>query len=252
MLEQDRRKRKKIIIISSGILVLFISVIGVNLIINNNKKTFGDTVDIIGLSKSTQNKPDKEVLREFIQYEALRVVNLNSKEPKTGKEIEDAVIREGSFEQSNDSDNGLHRVTFILDIKSLKQSYDVSYGWTDTLDASNNSLTENISYVKCLPDNKLIYGDFNCVDFDSVIDTPSDSIIKHLPYSTVDYVITLDPKMKNTLNIVIITSYSDEKNNPDGAIIKYKQDALAWIRSIGFDPLDFTINYTIQRPKITN
>ena len=77
-------------------------------------------------------------------------------------------------------------MTFILDIKSLKQSYDVSYGWTDTLDASNNSLTENISYVKCLPDNKLIYGDFNCVDFDSVIDTPSDPIIKHLPYSTVD------------------------------------------------------------------
>lgn len=247
---QGRLTRKNIIIIVSLVTLLFIAAIVVNVLINNNKKTFGDTVNIAGLKENTQGKPDKKVLQEFIQYEALRVVNLNSKEPKAGKDIEDAVIREGSFNQSNDSDNGLHRVTFILDIKSLRQSYNVSYGWTDVLDAEHNSLTENISYVKCLPADKLIYGEFDCVDFDSVIDAPSDPILRHLPHSTLNYRVVLDPVQPYTLNVDISTTAADERGDAKAAINRYKKQVLDWISSIGFDPQDYSIKYTYNRASI--
>lgn len=241
---------KTVVIIVVVMLVLLIGAVISTIIVNNNKKTFGDTIEMIGLKEGTKGKPNKIVLQEFVQYQALRVINLNSKEQKASKDIKDAAVRARSLNQSYDKDVGLHRITFILDIKSLKQSYDVSYGWIDESREPNEYYTENISYVKCLPPDKLIYGEFDCIDFNSVVDAPSDPILKHLPHSTLNYRITLDPSLPYTLSVVISTTAADERGDANAAISRYKEQVLDWIHSVGLDPQDYTINYTYKRASV--
>lgn len=249
-MQSNLPSKKKLIAIVFALVVL----VGVGITIGlrvSQKNTFGDGVLITNIKEEalrTKEPSPKEDI-DYIQYELLETVNMNIDTPKIGSEINDAKIRAGTFKQTYSKENNVYTTSFIVDIESLQQSYQANYQWIKDK-KRNYTMDEWGSNVRCLPKDKLIFGDFDCRDIFSVMGGEENSIIKHLPYSTVDYFITLDPKIEDTLNIVIITSYGDEKNDPDIAILKYKQDAMDWIRSIGFDPIDYTINYTIQRPKM--
>lgn len=226
------------------VMLAFISKIG------EQKNKYGDEIVITNLNEETagREKPSSSDVIDYIQSELLKIVNMNSEEEIKGRDITDATIREGTFVQEYDSDKDIYIVSFMVDIKSLSQSYQASYQWVKG-DGLDEDIDEWGINVRCLPQDKLIYGDFGCQDMFSVMGN-DDSIINFLPHSTLNYRITFNSAVDNGLNIVIYTTAADERANGETAIINYKQEALDWIRSVGFDPLDYVIDYSYNRASI--
>ena len=240
------------IIIIAGLTLLSLVLMSVAVsVYNNQKNSFGDEIAIVGLKDETsgREKPSDKELIDYIQSELLKIVNMNSDEQKEGRDIKDAIIREGSFNQTHNKDEGVYIVSFIVDIESLSQSYQANYQWK-TSDGSDEHLDEWGDNVRCLPSDKLIYGDFDCQDMFTVMGGSEKSIINHLPHSSLNYRITYSPSQDNVLDVTIETTASDERIDADAAISAYKQEVLEWIRSVGFDPQDFYINYTYVRASI--
>ena len=242
---------RKVITIT-GIIFLLLVIISASLTMYNNQKSaYGDGISITNMGQETsgREKPSSKNQIDYIQYELLKVVNMNSEKVKEGKDIEDAVIRENTFFQEHSESNNIYTVSFIVDIKSISQSYRASYQWEKGSD-STVDIDEWGTNIRCLSSDELIYGDFKCKDMFTVMGGDENTIIKHLPHSSLNYRITLDPIQYDTLNILIITSAADERIDADAAISGYKEDALEWIRSVGFNPQDFSINYTYNRASL--
>lgn len=241
-------KRKIIIIVIVLITIIAIAVASIVYISSNKRNSYGGELQIANLDEVTNGRPSDQDTLEYIKYDLYRVVNKNNTPPVESNSIKDILIRENSFQQNQDTIKGVNDVSFIVDIESLKQSYLVSYQWSIGKDRSN--LDEWGTVVKCLPIEQLIYGDFNCKDMFIELDSPSDPILKHLPYSTADYSVVLDPSTEKTLKATIRTTAADERFNSDLAIKKYKADLNDWITSIGLNPADYKINYTIIRASL--
>ena len=169
------------------------------------------------------------------------MINLNSSKKYKSNEIKDIFIRKDTFSQFYDKDTDVHTVHFILDIKSIKQSYNVSYQWTSDHHRSED-IDEYGTGVKCLPKERLIYGDFNCRDMFTEEEDPFADI---LPFSTMEYTIRQSPSADNTLNITINTSAADERIDPDGAIESYKQQATQYLLDNNVDLEKYKLNYEI-------
>lgn len=81
----------------------------------------------------------------------------------------------------------------------------------------------------------------------------SDPILSHLPYNTTSFNLTQDttkPQGSSTgvpLFAVIKLAGAD-MGNPDAAIAQYKQQIADYISSLGLNPANYPITYTIQQP----
>ncbi len=74
-------------------------------------------------------------------------------------DITDVKIREGSFNQDFDDQTQIYSTSFIVDIPSIRQSYEITDSYSPT-----ESLADYATLVLCLDDNDLIYGPFDCMD----------------------------------------------------------------------------------------
>lgn len=80
-----------------------------------------------------------------------------------------------------------------------------------------------------------------------------DPILGHLPYSTLDFnldaVITKNAAGKEVVEIdaTLLPSAADLSNEA-AAIAQYKQEVVNYIKSLGVDPNNYTINYTVTQP----
>lgn len=73
----------------------------------------------------------------------------------------DIIIRDGSYNQTTNTNTMTYYTTYIVDIPSIKQSYRI----TDQYSAIDNyDPTSYATVVTCLDNDELIYGDFNCSD----------------------------------------------------------------------------------------
>jgi len=78
-------------------------------------------------------------------------------------------------------------------------------------------------------------------------------LLNQLPYATTDFSLSADfgssasgaPKLN--IDATILLSQSDT-GNEDSATDQYKQEALDYLSSLGVNPANYTINYTIQQP----
>lgn len=242
--------KQKLFIIGIGLLLLIAVVVFLK-VQESQKNSFGDEIEITNLKDETSKskEPSEKMAIDYVQYALLGAVNMNVEKPIEDKQIKDAQIRSGTFNQTYSKEHNVYTVTFIVDIESLQQSYQASYQWAKDK-KSKYSLDEWGSNVRCLPQSKLIYEDFKCKDMFTEMGGEEESIIKHLPHSTLSYRITLGPSMPYVLNIVISTNAADERGDAKAAIEKYKNQANEWIRSVGFDPQDYTINYTYKRASV--
>ncbi len=240
--------RKKVII-AIVLFILVVCIIAITSNIKSSENRYGDHLEIANLDQYTKGAPSNKDSLDYIKYDLLRTVNKNVKEPVQNDSIKDILIRDNSFKQEKDEDTKVYTVSFIVDIKSLKQSYNVSYQWSES--GKKDNLNEWGTTVKCLPKDQLVYGDFNCKDmFTELSAPPVDPILNHLPHSTVDYKVSYDPTKEKTLNATIYTTAADERIDSEGAIKQYKSDLQKWITSTGLNPKDYKINYTIVRASL--
>lgn len=81
-----------------------------------------------------------------------------------------------------------------------------------------------------------------------------DPITSHLPHSTLDYNLTSEVDKDNAgndilvLNAEILLAESDLGPGQDQTVQAYKQEVVDYIKSLGLDPANYTIRYTIVTP----
>lgn len=224
------------------IVIIFISLI-VFALMFTNKNSYGNSVNINNFDQKVQNLPKDR--KDSIAATLYNTLQINLSDKSKISSINDVVIREGSEKQDFDSTTKVYTGSFIVDVASVKQSYLVSYVYSQNPDDGN--MTGYPVMITCLESSKLIYGEFDCKDILASETTGLDPILKYLPYDALDFEIKAtrneDGTVKN-LHVTLLLSDADYNTGIDAAIATYKQEALEWIKSAGFDPAKYTINYT--------
>ena len=241
MLEGLSKKQKKIVLISAGLFVLISAFVVIYSFANSSKNQFGDSIKIKNFDKLVKNLPKYQ--KDSIESKLYQVVKNNSSDGANLK-ISDANIRDKSASQGFNSKTKAYTGYFIVDIPSVKQSYQVNYFYP-----TDPSLVPPPGYVMtitCPLEQQLIYGSFNCKDESSDQISTIDPLLKYLPKSTLTYEITptIDNNKITKLNIRLLLSGADYRTGVNNAINKYKAEALSFIRATGQDPSKYTIEYT--------
>ncbi len=240
----ELNKQQKIIIITviSAFVLLFTL-----LIFLQPSNPYGE---FVGINNYNEYLPSLPKDSQYASNNQLRnIVKVNNPSIDI-KSINDASIRDGSSVDNYDKDDNMHYGSFIIDIKSIKQSYLASYYWSNNPDNPNN--TKYSGTIKCLPVKDLIYGGFNCKDDfnNSITKENIDPIMDFLPYDTLHIRVTANSNIKGkvSLNATIILSLADTRNDQtENSVNKYKNQINTWIISSGLSPNDYPITYTIEQ-----
>ena len=235
--------RKKIVVIIVAILVLIgLITLVISTLIPKNNNTYGDEVTIKNYTEKIKNLTDDR--RDSMFAALYKIVELNKKEGAQTPDINDAVIRKDSDSQKYNAEKDIYEGYFIVDIKSISQSYRIQYTYSS--DNDNQEVGGYPVTATCLPVNQLIYGDFNCKDTIQIESAGIDPIIQYLPQSTLSYQIeaSTGTDNKTVLNIRLLLSEADYRISEQEAVNTYKKEALDWIESKGLNPANYTINYS--------
>lgn len=203
-------------------------------VLGSRQNPYGDSVSIININQYTQGKKTNRDTLQFIQHSLYKTITLNTPDA-TANQLNDIAIREGTFSQNYNKDTKLNSVNFIVDIPSLRQSYDISYQWVDS-GGNKRSIDEYGTVVKCLNKDRVIYKDFQCKDMFSETKKYADPIIEFLPHSTRNYKVTYNATRKS-LEVEISLSAADIRSKREHEIIeKYKAEIRDWISSKKLNP----------------
>lgn len=212
----------------------------------NTRNKYGNQLEISNLSSYTAGKATDGDRVDLIKHYLYETVKYNSKKRPANNSIKDIVIRKGSFSQKYDKTTNVYTVNFIVDIASLKQSYDVSYQWQEG-SAYNQTVNEYGTQVTCLAIDKLIYGDFNCVD-ERILEKGKqnyDPVEKILPYvvkykyAIKDYTTTPE-RGEVTLKVeAFVPSWS----NQEDVLTQYTNEIKAWLKSRKLDPGKYNLDF---------
>lgn len=152
-------------------------------------------------------------------------------------DIDDAVIREGTYEETTAND--ITTATFLLDIDSLKQTYFITTSWSDKVE-----LSDALS-IDCPPIDQMKYSETVCYGmFNNTY-----SLDLYLPYVVYpdgldddegeplapNYMITGDEANK-TLDILV--SVCDVEG--------FKKAAWDYLNTTPIDFSDYTVNYEVN------
>jgi hypothetical protein len=245
MIMNELNAKQKIAIISLGFIsvLILVAIIVLSFFVQPHNK-YGNEIGISNYDKYVSNLPVNR--RDAINSNLYNIVKLNSKSKNPS--IQDATIRGDSVEYNYDEATNINSGSFIVDMKSVRQSYLISYRWSS--DENNMYIGGYAAKIECLPLDKLIYGNFSCKDdFANSINAASrDPILDYLPYSTFNYTVVANNNSgKIELNVDMILNSSDTRDGQrDNSINKYKSQVVDWIKSIKFNPDDYSINYNIN------
>ena len=244
MEEKQGPRINPIILVMIVIQLLFIVlvVISIHQILASNRPSLevevsGLTSEIEGLSKNGKSAI------EFSVYRAISDTN-----PSTDVSKKGINIREGSLINKYYENANIHYVNFISDIPDIGQSYQVAYVWSD--DESNKYASKDVGgVVTCLPQEQLIYGDFNCSHVQEKnkkdIATMIIRAIGGKPDVNSDITLSIDPYAGyDGFKIGISYALCDSMCICKKASEEGKQQALYtyndFIKGLGYEPDDFT------------
>lgn len=241
MYQQD--SRKKLIIVTSCIIAVFlVVVIGISFLLGQKTENqFGKFITI-------KNYPDKvkgiaNEVRDATQTYLYNVVVMNIDTSTTNAStIKDALIRDGSNSQKNEK--GVYTGDYIVDIASIKQSYQVTYLYSK----DDSKMGGNPIVVSCLPKDKLIYGEFNCKDIVSKQASPHAEILRYLPYQNFSFKLSPDATQNEKLTIVVTFDIpqSDLKgsvSSRQSVVSMYKNEVRQWLLSKNLNPDNYLYRY---------
>lgn len=240
--KQARRKEITIIVIVLVVLVALVLLIGF-LFQGKAKNQFGPYIKIQNYSQKVKNLSPS--MRDAMESYLYNIVKHNTKSDFDPSTVKDAYIREGSDTQNLDQ-TGVYNGTFIIDMASIKQSYQTQYAYSTS--DYNTNVGGNPVVISCLPKEKLIYGEFNCTDFVSQQSTSNDALLQYLPYQNFSFSITPDATKVASLVLDVTLTIPDSDLKGDTAsrqqiVALYKQQVIDWIKSKNVDPTKYIIIY---------
>jgi hypothetical protein len=138
---------------------------------------------------------------------------------------------------------------------NLKQKYSINLG---TLTATNHQQIKNLVLVFRAGD--INFNNLSKAQQQQILDKTdtlppalNDPIISHLPYGTLDFNLTSSPTYSNgktslVLNaqLLIPYAYLSDPTAEQALITQYKQEVLQYITSLGLNPSNYNIQYTIS------
>lgn len=147
-----------------------------------------------------------------------------------------AIIREGSYTQSEISEYEAFLSSFIVDIEALRQSFVVNVKWSKN---ASIVIPGDLLTIDCPTSDQLIYGEFDCKRILGLSEY-DDSISQFLPYITSDFRVVA-PDIENKILRVYIYKYRyDAELN---MVEKRKNMFIDWMASIGLDINNYTVEY---------
>jgi hypothetical protein len=235
----EKFKTRRNIIIGAVILI-FLFIITVAYM--NTRNPYGDELSIANLDSFTKDKP---AILNAIKSNLYKVVKMNTHKEIKSNSIKDILIRKDSFSQEYNPKFTLHTVKFIVDIASLKQSYAVSYQWVDDKKYFTN-MDEYGSEITCIPIDKLIYGDFKCVD-ERIIEQgvrQYDPIALILPYTVkYKYTVVSHTKEENGVTLRVDAFVPAWETDKAKVLDEYTTEIKAWIKSKKLDPEKYSLEF---------
>lgn len=252
-MNQQEKQLRLIIIISIAVLVV-LGIIVTIVALLNNKNPYGESITIQNYDQKVKNL--SQDYEDNISASLYKIVDLNTEADVNGAEVKDAFIREGSEVQNEVLKGQRYQGSFIVDIDSLKQSYNVQYAYS-TRDGDSFIAGYPI-LLSCVQPDKVKYDGFDCKD---LIETQSstqqlDALVNFLPHSTLSYSLKADATgdefvVHAKLNIPEVDLKGDAASRQQ-TVQLYKSLVTDYIRSNGFDPEKYTIeyNYTDDGQKI--
>ena len=133
--------------VTGGICVVIMAVAGV-IIFGILNAEFRPALSLAGFTEEQQGRIEEALNR-------ILVFNLTDEEME--RAYKGAVMREGSYME--DWVAGFFQAVFIVDLPEVKQSYGVTYYYVTEFQESYFKYT---TLANCLPEDGLIYGDFDC------------------------------------------------------------------------------------------
>lgn len=243
---QNIHPRRRLVTI---IIVTAVVVIGLALLIGflaqpKTKNQFGNIIRIQNYDQKVKNLSSD--MRDAMESYLYNIVKRNDTSNFDATKVTDAYIRDSSDSQTHNDTNDVYSGNFIVDMASIKQSYQVQYSYSSN--PNNVDTGGNPVVISCLPINQLKYGEFNCTDFVTQQSAPNDALLQYLPYQSYDFSITPDATQgkKLVLNVTLTIpdmNLSGDLTSKQATIKTYKQEVTSWIIAKGADPTKYTINY---------
>lgn len=231
---QNYPNAKKIITIGAIVLVIIVAgIIGYN-IYETQRNHYGKAIKINAFASRVDALSKDQ--RDNIEHQLFEIVAKNN----GNTSAEDATIRDDDFVAEKDY------ISFIVDIDSISQSYQVQAELTD-------ANTGYPTIVSCLYDKtKVRYQDFNCKDDFSSDNSDDNSktrelvtLLPHTDQLPTGEIYTIETKYKNNKQIIIINV-----NNCGNAELKQQAvtSAKQFLESAGFN----SNQYTYEVPSVYN
>lgn len=237
---------KKVRIVLFVFILLCLVLIGLY-IYKSSKNPYGNQLEIVNLDKYLAGKQNDNDSLNYIKHNLYTAINLNTHPAVKNNSVKDILVRNESFSDTYDSTKHVYTIHFIVDIKSLKQSYRVQYQWVTNPTYGPNK-DDYGTQVTCLPLSELIYGDFHCKDariLEQGLDN-YDPVGLLLPYHVESkYKITSYTKVGGSV-VLYVDAYAP------GWVVKldqatlngYTEDIKAWLKKNGLNPDKYIIHYT--------
>lgn len=237
-------EQKRFVLVGSFVLLVSLLVLmGVVVIIQNfTKNPFGSAITMAGYDQTIQTLPKE--YKDSFDAMLYKIVALNSGDKKASG-VRDASIRVGSHKVKTATDSR-HAGLFIVDIPSLRQSYEVQYEYTSNV--RDNFTSGYPLLISCPKKDQLRYGDFQCKDIYSQKFETVDPITTQLPHETIDYVINsvVDENNDTSLVVTIYLSMADV-SNPQQKVERVKADVMKWLQSKAIDPSVYEMRYQTKQ-----
>lgn len=237
---KDDSRRTLFIAVVVGFVLTVIIVVGfyISSLLEQNE----GRISIKNYSQYVKNLPKTE--QEYLEKALYDTVSLNVSDKEKIKSIKDAAIRSDSYSQKVDDD--LYTTVFIVDIESIKQSYELQNVYS-RLDTDASSLHDYTHLALCLPKEKLKFGEFKCKDRISVEKgvEQANPILQYLPYSTLDYTLRQDTSSSELKLIAeLILNEADYRTGVEDSINNYKESLRNWFASKNLNIDDYSITYS--------
>ena len=158
---QQYIQQNPVLVVAFAVIQLIFIIVLIIIISNLNKDTYVPAnVPISSLEDDLAEIPENSVeVIESMLYDSI-ASNGGALESISNS---DAQIRENTMADIYFEDIDMHYISFIVDIPSIRQSYQVFNEWSDNR-TNPNYLTNMATMIMCLPKEQIIYADHDCKD----------------------------------------------------------------------------------------
>lgn len=229
------KRRQFLILIALAIGVILLIAVIVIVVLNTNQPPKANGVGITNYDQKVKNISSTRKVN--IEEALFNMIRFNTSDDYDITTIKDTVIRDGSDIQETE-DNNKYSGSFIVDIPSIRQSYNIAYLYSVNNDGYDSGYPVVVS---CLEESKVIYKDFECKERNSW-QTSQDPLLQKLPYNGPYYSVSGYENAEEKVLVIKVMINTNSQRTIE-RFQTYKTEALQWITSQGVNPEDYTIEW---------